>query len=283
MKNNEAKAQMQREKLQGKYNRRFSRKPWLMRFQPLRQIFRHLSYLVQAASIAAGYYGALVAFQFLPWLGASIAVAITVLVAIEVGKRKASDGWWDAFFASRRGLLPLNWSAGAANLSFFALSFAISVGGMYFVATDFSPTAQLVGANADPEAQALMSERETLRASIAEHRTNRNSAGEIYWPSQQAIARLEDQVSDVNDLLKSKHGIYDLQNTAILTAWTEKNGFRLWLTVGLIILLEFLFEGMMAFASYYDLRYAIAMGYVKQQRSAPIRMNGTLKKAWAAV
>lgn len=148
---------------------------------------------------------------------------------------------------------------------------------MYFANQDFSPEAKLTGANADPEAQALIAERETLRNDKKDHQANKNPQGVIYWPSQKSIAGIDAQIAQINEVLKSKHGVYDIQNTATLSKWEVRTQFRGSFAVGIIFLLEFLFEGFMAFVSYYDCRYAIAMKYVHTTRTArttPKSFNG---------
>lgn len=250
------------------YEDRFKKKPWLERVRGARKNAGWISRVLQFISAALGFYGAKVMMEFLPIPIPYIEyiMAAIFLYALEVAKRKFSDRFWDSYFAWQKGLSEsIRWSAGLANIGLFSISLFLSAGGVYFMSGDFGAQAKLMGSGSDPEAQALIAERNVLRADIKEHRANKNSAGEIYWPSQTAIKNLTEQIAVINKTLKNKHGIYDIQNESIAKEWNIRSAFSKWSSVGFTIICEIFFESIMAFCSLYDVRMFIYLRLLEQQ------------------
>ena len=288
---------------------RFTNKPWLIRNGEYRRWVRPLSIFLQLISALFGFYGAKVLMEYfpIPIPYFELVGAGAMVFTMELFKRKFSDRFWDSFFAYRErdrieevsGLSPgrIRYGAAVGNLLILAFSFYLTVGGGFFMTKDNSPEAKLTGANSDPEAQALVAERNELRATkaendqkIATHEANKvkdNGRMVISWPSQKAIQGLEESntsidmaIATITETLRNKHGVYDIQNKEILSDAKTRSTYAISTVIGILAFLEILFECLMAFASYYDVRMLIAQE-MSQGGSRPKQMNGKKVRALA--
>ena len=259
----EAKSKHLQQKLKNKFQNRFEKKPWLIRQKGNRTIVKYASWTFQFISIAAGFYGAKIIMEFLPlpvfaqWIAAAL-----VLVFIEILKRKYSDQFWDSVVAFRKALTTrIRWGSGIANVSLFIVSIGLSVGGVYFGVIDFSPD--------NPDAIALNEKIETAKADLAAWKkdpANLVSNGQVKWNLRKIPQQKEESIIALETAYFDQFGTY-----APSSDWDLRNEFRRWFSVIATILAELLFEGCMLFASFYDLRYALAMGYVRREEEQKVK------------
>ena len=258
-----AKGKHLEQKLKNKFQNRFEKKPWLIRQKGNRTIVKYASWIFQFISIAAGFYGAKIIMEFLPlpvfaqWIAAAL-----VLVFIEILKRKYSDQFWDSVVAFRKALTTrIRWGSGIANVSLFIVSIGLSVGGVYFGVIDFSPD--------NPDAIALNEKIETAKADLAAWKkdpANLVSSGQVKWNLRKIPQQKEETIIALETAYFDQFGTY-----APSSDWDLRNEFRRWFSVIATILAELLFEGCMLFASFYDLRYALAMGYVRREEEQKVK------------
>ena len=194
---------------------------------------------------------------FAQWIAAAL-----VLVFIEILKRKYSDQFWDSVVAFRKALTTrIRWGSGIANVSLFIVSIGLSVGGVYFGVIDFSPD--------NPDAIALNEKIETAKADLAAWKkdpANLVSSGQVKWNLRKIPQQKEETIIALETAYFDQFGTY-----APSSDWDLRNEFRRWFSVIATILAELLFEGCMLFASFYDLRYALAMGYVRREEEQKVK------------
>jgi hypothetical protein len=94
---------------------------------------------------------------------------------------------------------------------------------------------------------------------LLEDKSSYNHEGKFYYNLIPARTALENQLADINSVLKGKHGVINIQNEDILADWQLRNAFRGKFSVLITLLSELLFEICMAFGSYYDYRYCRAL------------------------
>jgi len=259
----EAKSKHLEQKLKNKFQNRFEKKPWLIRQKGNRTIVKYASWVFQFISIAAGFYGAKIIMEFLPlpvfaqWIAAAL-----VLVFIEILKRKYSDQFWDSVVAFRKALTSrIRWGSGIANVCLFIISIGLSVGGVYFGVIDFSPD--------NPDAIALNEKIEAAKIDLAAWKkdpANLVSNGQVKWNLRKIPQQKEESIIALETAYFDQFGTY-----APSSDWDLRNEFRRWFSVIATILAELLFEGCMLFASFYDLRYALAMGYVRREEEQKVK------------
>jgi len=259
----EAKSKHLEQKLKNKFQNRFEKKPWLIRQKGNRTIVKYASWVFQFISIAAGFYGAKIIMEFLPlpvfaqWIAAAL-----VLVFIEILKRKYSDQFWDSVVAFRKALTSrIRWGSGIANVCLFIISIGLSVGGVYFGVIDFSPD--------NPDAIALNEKIEAAKIDLAAWKkdpANLVSNGQVKWNLRKIPQQKEESIIALETAYFDQFGTY-----APSSDWDLRNEFRRWFSVIATILAELLFEGCMLFASFYDLRYALAMGYVRREEDQKVK------------
>ena len=284
--------------LEDKLKQRFTKRPWLVEMQGFRKLAYPISIAMQGVSMAFGFYGMKVLMEVMPIPIPYFDVigAIIGLFTLEYFKRKFSDSFWDSFFAYRKrgqifqvtgqAITKVRWSSAVINVLIFSASMFITVGGAYFVSKDYSPEAKLKGTTSNPEAVALIDERadykEQIAAnkeSIAKHEKNKVKAdGKIVtsWPSQVAIENLEAanlsltaSISVINATLKDQHGILNIQNKQILKDAEIRSQYSRATIITALSIFEIVFEALMAFMSYYDVRLYIAR-QLNQKKKKPI-------------
>lgn len=246
----QAELQAKQERLMAKFDNRFNNnRPFLVKYQSTRSTSNLLSYFFNAISLIGLLYAvqellSIIPIPYLNWI-----LAIGMLIGFEILKRKYSDLFWDHWWKSKE----IQYTYGVINfVILFGISIAGSAFGMYFVATDHSPEAKQIGINDDPEAISLKERQLAIKDEIKEHRKNRNSKGEIYWPSQKAITLLTQEQLSITQTLEDKFGIFTIQNKDILNEWKLRKDFRAYAAIILTILFEILFEICMRFNSKYD-------------------------------
>lgn len=239
-------------KMTQRFNRRFNnRQSFITTYADTRQFVEWLSYLVQLMSAAVAYKGGRVLMEWVPIPYLDVICAAGMLFLIEIAKRKYSDKFWDQLMA-KQGIA---WGAAFINITILIFSMFLSGFGGYFTVADNSKEAKLMGTAGDPEAVALQDQIKQVQADIEYHKGNKNEQGVVYWPSQEAIKELEGQKATLSKTLKEKHGVYNIANQNIIQEWGIRVWYQKWGFLGFVIILELLFEAMMAFRSYYDYRY----------------------------
>ena len=214
-----------------------------------------LSYLPQLLSVIVAFKGARVLMEWVPVPYLDWVMAVIMLVILEVVKRKYSDKFWDQWFATSR----INFGAASINFTALIISVILSGFGVWFLIGDNSQEAKTMGLSGDPEAVALQDQIKQLEANIAEHRSNKNEKGVIYWPSQQSIAKLEAQKSDLTTTLREQHGVIVMKNEDILDQWRLRMGYQKYMGLFITLFLEIVFECLMAFCSWYDYKKWLVM------------------------
>lgn len=248
--------QQQLDKMSNRFDSRFNKQQsTISKYAEARYWVGVLSYIPQIMSIIVAFKGGRVLMEWIPvpyleWIFAGF-----MLIALEVIKRRFSDRFWDQWFATKR----VNFMAAGINFSALLFSILLSGFGIWFLIGDNSEEAKTMGLSGDPEAVALQDQIRQLESSIAEHRQNKNSAGKIYWPSQKAIQQLEAQKTELTTTLREQHGVIVMKNQGIMEQWMLRMNYQKYTGLGLTLLLEIIFEVMMAFMSWYDYRKWVVM------------------------
>ncbi len=255
-----------------RFENRFEGKPWLIRHLPTRNLARQGGYFAQLLSVLGGFYGAKVIMEFIPIPIPyfEYVMALFCLILLEVLKRRFSDRFWDSVFGAKLGFgVRLRWGSGIANILLLFVSLALSVGGMYFAATDFSPD--------NPDAIALNQKIEEAKADLAAWKkdpANLVSSGEVKWNLRKIPQQKEESIIALETAYFDQFGTY-----APTSEWDLRNQFRKYFAVIITLLAELLFECFMAFASYYDARKYRAR---KMMESKP-KLNGLKSKKAVAL
>lgn len=279
---NTKRAQM--EALGNRFEQRFKKGSWLQLKWPKRKAAERRTYIFHAISGSGAMYAFYLLLGVLAWSWLGALLALVVIVLHEREKRRWSDKFWDSFVANPK---QLNWKALSINLSLFAASLLLTVGGAYFGLKDNMPGAQQVGVSSDPVAMALQQQldeaRDDLKA-FEENPSNYNGKGQMYYKRMDTWNGLQEKVNATEAQLKSQFGIITIQNTDILNEWLQKRWFVVLIGVLICLLSEIGFEYNMHFRSLYDYRYYLAK---KSQlsRSSPtngVPMNGQKKSLVAS-
>lgn len=258
----ETEKQMKEDKLDSRFNARFNaKKSWVGKHAELRSYVGKLSYLPQIISALVAFKGGRVLMEWIPIPYLDWIMAALMLIILEMVKRNFSDRFWDQFFATKQ----INWGAAAINFTALAVSIFLSVFGYWFLHTDNSKEASLMGLSGDPEAVALQDQERQIEAKIEKHQSNTNEKGVIYWPSQKAIEKLEEQKAEISAILKEKYGIITVKNEGLLENWNLRMSYQKYTGVGITLILELIFEIMMAFCSYYDYKLWLIREYMKKK------------------
>ena len=110
---------------------------------------------------------------------------------------------------------------------------------------------------------------ETAKADLAAWKkdpANLVSSGQVKWNLRKIPQQKEETIIALETAYFDQFGTY-----APSSDWDLRNEFRRWFSVIATILAELLFEGCMLFASFYDLRYALAMGYVRREEEQKVK------------
>lgn len=258
----ETEQQMKEDKLSSRFDARFNdKKSWVGKHAELRSYVGKLSYLPQIISALVAFKGGRVLMEWIPIPYLDWIMAALMLLALEMVKRNFSDRFWDQFFATKR----INWGAALVNFTALAISVFLSVFGYWFLHTDNSKEANLMGLSGNPEAVALQDQERQIEAKIEKHQANVNEDGVIYWPSQKAIQKLEEQKAEISAILKEEHGIITLKNESVLKNWNIRMNYQKYTGVGITLILELIFEVMMAFCSFYDYKLWLIREYMKKR------------------
>lgn len=247
----EAELEEKAAKYENRFGNRFgNNQPFLKRHEGNRKLSGSISYFFNLVSLIGLLYAVQELLRIIPIPYLNWVIAIILLTGFEILKRKYSDLFWDYYWMSKK---QIHYVYGFIN---FVLLFGISLGGslfgMYFVTTDHAPEAKELGLNDDPEAVALQEELVEIDEKMAYHNANKNSAGEILWPSQQTLAILEEQRLNAKEILRTKYGIVSIKNQDILSEWKIRKDFRAGAAILLCFIFEILFEICMRFNSKYD-------------------------------
>ena len=205
-----------------------------------------LSYLFNLLSLASGAYALYdLTNMFIQNMAISIVICSILLLAMEQVKRYSSTalwrGWW-RYNKLIRGWLILS-------LTIAVASIAASMYGSHEGTEDLGPSADLIAQ--DSAAIAYRDRIAELEAENKRHESNKNSKGETYWPSQQAIeknkgiiAQLEQRALDLDVKLEGHNEVLsaDHRKKIALTAIT-----LMWLA----LVFEFLFEACVGYIEYY--------------------------------
>lgn len=248
------------EKLLDRFGENRAKKSWLVRNHNNRKTAFTASFFFNLISALAGLYGARILFQMIPvpipyfeWV-----LAIGFLFVLEKFKRQFSDKFWDTWFATRR----IAWAYALINFGLFGISLGLSVFGVYFAAKDFSPEANFIGHNDNPEVVALQDQYKTTKdelQALLDDPSSYNHEGRFYYNLIPTRTAKEERLTAIENTLSDQYGVITLQNEDILADWKARSAFRGSFSVVITLLSELLFEFCMAFGSYYDWRYCRAI------------------------
>lgn len=233
-------------------NRFDKNQPFVFAHARRRRISGGASYFFNVVSALGLFYVVALFLEVIPVPYLNYIFAFAMLVAFEWSKRYFSDSFWDEFYFKLLDLKndvmgSINFKIGFINFALlFSLSLAGTAYGLYFFTTD-----------ASPEAIALKVEIQELKASIAEHESNKKG-NRIQWNSEQLLnkelypklAQLEIELSEAEASGRTSGDTTE----AGISYSVQRSQFRVWSAVLLSILFEILFEICMAFNSKYDYR-----------------------------
>jgi len=226
-------------------SQRFDNKnlPFIIKNKKKRAISLVLSYVANIGSALGLMYVVVVQLEAMP-IYLRWAIAILFLVGFEMLKRYYSDEFWDEYHSTKA----INIKNAFINfILLFGLSLAGTAFGLFFVAKD-----------TDPGAAALRMDIDAITTEIKTHTTNKNAAGEIYWPSQMALKGLYKKRDQLNSQLSIASSTLPEQHQTT-EYWQQKSDFRAWSLVVLAIILELVFEVCMSFMSRFDFNKFIAI------------------------
>ena len=134
-----------------RFSNRFSTKqPFLIRHKSTRRMSEVLSYFFNAVSLIGLWYAVKVVLEIIPIPYLNYVLAVVILVGFEIIKRKYSDQFWDYWHANKKTDNNFWYNFSINFIVLLGISLGGSVYGVYFVATDNSPEAQLMGETGDP-------------------------------------------------------------------------------------------------------------------------------------
>lgn len=223
--------------------------PFFIKYRTMRNVANVFSYFAQSFG-GVGMYIALAVFLEIipiPYFNHVIAIAITLFFEIYL-KRKFSDLAWDSKVATGAFNVP------AAVVNFgvlLVISISLTLSGYYFTTNDNAP-----------ESIALQKEMIKLESDINGHMSNRNTKGEIYWPSQQALKGLEKRRIKLQSQIDAANKITPVSEES-LTYSIQRKQMRIWGVLGLSLIFEIIFEALMWFRSLYDYKKYIALKALK--------------------
>lgn len=253
----DAEAMSNKKDLESELSNRFGaasgKQPWLIRNAKSRKSAYLFSFVCNIISVLAGWYGALIIMEIIPIPYLNYVGAILALLLMEKYKRKFSDEFWDAFFATKN----LRWDLVVKNFSLLLVSIFLSVYGMYFAVHDYSPEAKQLGLGDNPEVAAMQDRVRDIDATLLALRadkSNYNSKGEFYHIHVPKETALNEERKEIASILKDEHGVIVVKNTELLNDWKLRTGFRSYFGVIITLLSEIVFEICMAFCSKYDFR-----------------------------
>jgi len=256
------------EKMSARFDQRFNnRKSFISRHQDTRQWVGWMSWIPQIISAIAAFKGARVLIEWVPIPYFDYIVGIAVLIGLEIAKRHWSDKFWDRFFATKR----IHLGAFSVNAALFIISLFFSAYGFYFLVSDNSQEAKLMGTAGDPEAVALQDQLRTSKSELQamiDDKSNYNHEGKFYYKMIPAKVAKEEQIAELTTTLREKHGIYNIANTAILSEWTIRKNFKSYTGITITIIAEIIFELMMAFCSFYDFRRWLIERRIMEKRKS---------------
>ncbi|MEZ5045282.1 MAG: hypothetical protein R2828_35635 [Saprospiraceae bacterium] len=264
--------------LEERFGTATGKRPWLIRKAPSRKSAFIFSFFCNLLSAGAGWYGALIVMEIIPIPYMNYLGALAGLILMEKYKRKFSDQFWDTYWATKN----IRWDLGGKNFVLLLVSIALSIGGMFFAVSDFSPEAKYLGMNDDPETVAIQDRIRTLDEDIKALRAdkaNYNSNGEFYHIHARKENLWAEEKTALTQELKEVHGVQIIQNEDIRRDWKLRTGYRTYFGIIITLLAEIAFEICMAFCSYYDFRLFRALQAQKEGRSLASALNG--KKAFA--
>jgi|GEM_PF-5625669 len=250
------------------------KRPWLIRKAPARKRAYLFSFICNIVSAAAGWYGALIVMEIIPIPYLNYIAAIGCLILMEKYKRIFSDEFWDTYWSTK----VIRWDLAGKNFTLLLVSIGLSVGGMFFAVTDFSPEAKYLGLNDDPEAVAIKDRIDKLGIDIAalrEDKANYNSKGEFYHIHAKKENLWAEEKATLTKELKEVHGVQIIHNEDIRHDWKLRTGFRSYIGVIITLLSEIIFELCMCFCSRFDFRLYRALQAKKgREKSLARELNG---------
>lgn len=242
------------QQMSARFDMRFNqKKSFISQYADTRYWVGILSWIPQIISAVAAFKGARVLIEWVPIPYFDYVVGIAVLVGLELAKRHWSDKFWDRFFGTKR----IHAGAFSVNFTLLAISLFFSAFGFYFLVSDNSQEAKLMGTSGDPEAVAIQDQLHQAKGDLQamiDDKSNYNSEGLFYYKLMPAKVAKEKQIAELTTTLREKHGIYDIANKEIVKEWTIRKNFKSNTGIVITIICEFIFEIMMAFCSFYDFK-----------------------------
>jgi hypothetical protein len=254
-----AEQEEQFKRLDGRFN---NNQPFIIRNQVKRTAALVASYFGNIYSGLGLSYVIFVIAEALP-LWSRVLLAVLGLVGFEAARRFSADQFYDDF---HRNLRRINWKMAALNFGLlFTLSCAGTVFGLYFLAKD-----------TDPGAANLRAKIERLDERIVGHETNKNKAGEIYWPSLQAARKLE---AEKQALMAELGEVAKVGNDEKLQAqpasyWQQKDRVRSISLASLALIMEIIFQMCMSFMSKFDYKQFLTLQKQREAAGSPTPSSG---------
>lgn len=202
--------------------------------------------LFNVASLSTAFFAVVYVCMMLfkiQWV--SYVIGFIALGLLEIFKRETSKKMWKTKVFDNR------WDKALIAISGGILLFSIvcSTYGTKKGTDTFAPPPTLIDQGA--EADRIDKDIAGLMETNKKHRKNRNSAGEIYWPSQKAIERNELLIVELRerkiDLDKKLEG----QNHLLTEEYAQEIELTGWALVLLILLFELFFEAGMWYTQYF--------------------------------
>lgn len=205
------------------------------------------SWLINCISVVGGFFGAYSLFSF---FGAgeqiSTALAVVLLVLLELARRKAADSIWDKWFKLRKvaaGFVVLN-------VAILFVSGMAGGWGIYKGVTIHAPQAPTLSDSVlvkmESELAALRADSETAKKTKWKG-TVTVDAQRMLKNNSRAIANLTEKINDRRERLTGKQDATDNSHKGEI----ERAAL---IAVFVFFFLELLFQCCMAFVSYYDWR-----------------------------
>lgn len=239
---------------------RLQEQPYHRKNKGLKNTLLVLSYVLNAISALSASY-------FIYWLtetltGLSIlayALAGIFLIFLEQLKRKSSNEFFQVYFFQKR--TAIGWMA----LSL--LCFALSVGSTYFGtekgAVGFAPVATTLPIDASE--QEIKDEIKRLEDENGDLKAQKNREGITFFPSQSAIKLNKQVIVSLRERLNKKQNQRENDDRVNQIEHTEKVKVTATTLAWILVFLELVFEGCIAYIWYYYYRSFVEWNEAQKQ------------------
>ena len=237
------------EKYLQKVREKMDDKPFSVRYRKLKKMAVILSYLFAIVSaiglIMLVFFKSKLIFQNF-WL--AVAIAAVFAYYFEKLKRMSSTEFYEYLFFKQR-----------VHAGWLTLTIVIFIGSLLSSPLGLRKTNNELSAPADilaynQQSKDYEAKVKSLNAANQKLSENKNSSGEIYWPSQKSIEKNTATISKYEDEIRRLNKITEEHNAVLTTEHREEVYMTGNAIMGLTALFEFLFECCMGFIFYYYAR-----------------------------